>query len=174
MGTSLARWPLAREWKSAFFLSRLKCDCEPRKSALLSLSLRRPNAPPHAAAPKANAQIRINGDPSRTMAFGAGRGVLKGDFKPRREPPPSHEKATTKALHAPLGLRIDFKGTSLGLFLDLTASRAGPAWGKGGSTSTGRGIAPLPTRREKKLLTHHQIARNRKRSARLAAIATNS
>ena len=54
---------------------------------------------------------------------------------------------TTKAPHAPLGLRSDFKGTSLGVRLDLTASRAGPAWGKGVSTFTGRGIAPLPTRR---------------------------
>ena len=42
---------------------------------------------------------------------------------------------------------LSYKGTSLGLRLDLTASRAGPAWGKGGSTFTGRGIAPLPTRR---------------------------
>ena len=36
-----------------------------------------------------------------------------------------------------------------------------------------RGKAP-PDPTEKKLLTHHQIARNRKRSARLAAIAANS
>ena len=57
-----------------------------------------------------------------------------------KKPPPKH--------HTPRSAcGLSYKGTSLGLRLDLTASRAGPAWGKGGSTFTGRGIAPLPTRR---------------------------
>lgn len=38
----------------------------------------------NAAAPKANAQVGINGDSSRTVAFGAGRGVLQGDCEPRK------------------------------------------------------------------------------------------
>ena len=38
----------------------------------------------------------------------AGRGVFERDWEPRREPPPRHEKGTTKAPHAPLGLRIEF------------------------------------------------------------------
>ena len=82
------------------------------------------------------------------------RGVLEAIASPegsRRQtttqPQPTH--------HTPRSAcGLSYKGTSLGLRLDLTASRAGPAWGKGGSTFTGRGIAPLPTRREKKLLTH--------------------
>ena len=48
-----------------------------------------------------------------------------------KKPPPKH--------HTPRSAcGLSFKGTSLGLRLDLTASRAGPAWGKGGSTFTGR------------------------------------
>ena len=43
----------------------------------------------NAAAPKADAQVGLNGDFSRTMAFGAGGGVLKCDCKPRKSAFPS-------------------------------------------------------------------------------------
>lgn len=79
------------------------------------------NARANAAAPKANAQIGINGDSSRTMAFGAGRGVCSAIGSPEKSAfislsfrrttasqPHNHQKATTKAPHAPLGLRIEF------------------------------------------------------------------
>ena len=75
------------------------------------------------------------GNPHRARESG---GVFLRDCEPRRETPTNHHTTTTNAPHAPLGLRIDFKGASLGLRLDLTASRSGPAWGKGGSTFTGR------------------------------------
>ena len=137
------------------------------------------------------------------MAFGAGGRRLKGDCEPRKirfhftfisplnrfattQPPPKH--------HTPRSAcGLSFKGTSLGLRLDLTASWYPPreASPKGrlrgvrvpraekeGQLSRGaapssialaeEGAPPNPT--EKKLLTHHQDARNRKRSARLADI----
>ena len=128
----------------------------------------------------------------------AGERRLTGDFKPRRETRASHHQATTKPPHAPLGVRIDFKGTSVGLFLDLTqvgiplasihrpkVAPKGPLWvvraRRGGYAGCGSRVGkrrvnfhgarnrapPDPT--EKRLLTHHHYARNRKRSARLAA-----
>ena len=79
------------------------------------------NARANAAAPKANAQIGINGDSSRTMAFGAGRGVCSAIGSPEKSAfislsfrrttasqPHNHHTTTTNAPHAPLGLRIEF------------------------------------------------------------------
>ena len=99
----------------------------------------------------------------------AGRGVFKAILSPEgRRRQTTFQSAPTH--HTPRSAcGLSFKGTSLGLRLDLTASRAGPAWGKGGSTFTGRravlhsfsgGGRPSQPDREK-ALTHHQNARKR-------------
>ena len=64
------------------------------------------------------------------MAFGAGGEAFESRLRAPKirfsfrfhftAQPIGDHTPTTKAPHAPLGLRIDFKGTSLGVRLDLT------------------------------------------------------